>query len=295
MMRPIAVLALYSAILGYNWVVMKHALLDASPFAFAALRAGSAGLTLFIVLPALGRSIRPRRMGWTLAVGLFQTTGVIGFVFWALANGSAGRTAVLMYTMPFWAALLGWAFMGERLSGLRWLALGVGVTGLLLIFEPWSDTGAWTGRVLAVLAGMANAGSIVVMKRMRQSGPVDMFSLTAWQTALGSLPLIAVALLVPGQHLHWTPYLIGAVGYNGILATALAWVLWTWLVHRLPAGTLGMGTLAIPVIGLTAATLQLHEVLRLWEGVGMALILLGLATYMLAPLRPKGEASARAG
>jgi len=43
---------------------------------------------------------------------------VIGFVFWAQENGSAGRTAVQMYIMPFWAPLLGWAFMGERPNGL---------------------------------------------------------------------------------------------------------------------------------------------------------------------------------
>ena len=32
MFRAVAALALYSVILGYNWVVMKRALLDASPF-----------------------------------------------------------------------------------------------------------------------------------------------------------------------------------------------------------------------------------------------------------------------
>ena len=275
MIRAVAALALYSVILGYNWVVMKRALLDASPFAFAALRAALAALALFVILLLMGRSLRPQRLGWTLLV--------IGFVFWALQSGAAGRTAVLMYTMPFWAALLGWAFMGERLSGVRWLALAIGIAGLVLIFQPWADTGSSASKLMAVLAGVSNAGSIVALKKMQRSGPVDVFSLTAWQTALGSLPLVAAALFVPGQHVQWTPGLIGALAYNGILATALAWLLWTWLAHRLPAGTLGMGTLAIPVIGLVSATLQLHEIPGAWEGAGILLILSGLAVYMFGP------------
>lgn len=283
MLRAVAALALYSVILGYNWVVMKGALANASPFAFAAMRAVLAALSLFIILPLAGRSLRPRRLGWALVVGLLQTSAVIGFIFWALHSGAAGRTAVLMYTMPFWAALLGWAFLGERLGAMRWLALAIGLAGLVLIFQPWSDAGAWGSKLLAVLAGVANAGSIMAMKRMQRGGSVDVFSLTAWQTALGSLPLVAAALLVPGQHVHWTPPLVAALAYNGILATALAWLLWTWLAHRLPAGTLGMGTLAIPVIGLVSAMLQLHEIPGPWEGVGIALILSGLGVYLLAP------------
>ena len=282
MIRAVAALALYSVILGYNWVVMKQALADASPFAFAALRAVLAALTLFVILLLMRRSLWPQRLGWTLLVGVLQTTAVIGFVFWALQSGAAGRTAVLMYTMPFWAALLGWAFMGERLTGVRWLALAIGIVGLVLIFQPWADTGSSASKLLAVLAGVSNAGSIVALKKMQRSGPVDVFSLTAWQTALGSLPLVAAALFVPGQQVQWTPGLIGALAYNGILATALAWLLWTWLAHRLPAGTLGMGTLAIPVIGLVSATLQLHEIPGVWEGAGIVLILTGLAVYMFA-------------
>jgi drug/metabolite transporter (DMT)-like permease len=288
--RAVAALALYSVILGYNWVVMKRALADASPFAFAALRAALAALTLFVILPLMGRSLRPQRLGWALLVGLLQTTAVIGFIFWALESGAAGRTAVLMYTMPFWAALLGWAFMGERLTGMRWLALGVGIAGLVLIFQPWADTGSSASKLLAVLAGVSNAGSIVALKKMQRSGPVDVFSLTAWQTALGSLPLIAAALFVPGQHVQWTSGLVGALVYNGILATALAWLLWTWLAHRLPAGTLGMGTLAIPVIGLISAALQLHEIPGVWEGAGIVLILAGLTLYMFATARAASRA-----
>lgn len=276
----LAALALiaYSLILGYNWVIMKSALTASSPLAFAAMRAVLGSLALWILLIGSRKSrFRPERWKGVILVGLLQTTAVIGLVFLALQMGSAGRTAVLMYTMPFWAALLGWLILDERLTVGQWLAIAIGFIGIVLIFTPWEPSGAWLGKILAILAGLANAGSMITLKKMRQGGSFNILNLTAWQTTIGSLPLIALACFTPGQFVHWTPDLIGALVYNAVLATAAAWLLWTWLSQRMPAGSLGMSTLSIPVIGLVASVLQLHEKLTLWEGIGMFLILLGLA------------------
>ncbi|MEI6450918.1 MAG: DMT family transporter, partial [Actinomycetes bacterium] len=131
-----AALILLALIWGYNWVVMKIGLGYADPFAFAALRTFLGALSLFLLLIVLRRSLRPRAVGFTIVIGLLQTTGFVGLLIWALQSGGAGKTSVLTYTMPFWLLLLAWAFLGERLRGTQWLAVGLALAGLLLVLSP---------------------------------------------------------------------------------------------------------------------------------------------------------------
>ena len=50
-----------------------------------------------------------------------------------------------------------------------------------------------------------------------------------------------------------------------------------------------MGPLAVPVLGVASAWLQLGEVPTLVEGVGMALIIAALAVLAAIALRARGE------
>jgi len=50
-----------------------------------------------------------------------------------LVSGEAGKTAVLLYTMPFWVILLAWPILGERIRGLEWLAVILAFAGLVCI------------------------------------------------------------------------------------------------------------------------------------------------------------------
>jgi drug/metabolite transporter (DMT)-like permease len=118
-------LALLALIWGYNWVVMKVGLQYAQPFTFSALRTLLGAVGLFALLLVLRRPLRPPPLRWTIAIGLLQTTGFVGLMMWALESGGAGKTSVLTYTMPFWLLLLAWAFLGERLRGVQWLAVAL--------------------------------------------------------------------------------------------------------------------------------------------------------------------------
>jgi len=92
---------------GYNWVVMKIALRYAAPFDFAALRTlGASSCLLLTVLLMRPREFRMRYPRGTLLLGLFQTLCFVSLVNLALVHGGAGKSSVLVYSMPFWVALL---------------------------------------------------------------------------------------------------------------------------------------------------------------------------------------------
>ena len=55
--------------------------------------------------------------------GFFQTTVNMGSTTMAVADGGAGRAAVLVFTMPFWTVLLAWPVLGERVRGIQWIAV----------------------------------------------------------------------------------------------------------------------------------------------------------------------------
>ena len=288
-------LALLALIWGYNWVVMKIGLEYAQPFTFSALRTFLGALSLFALLLVLRRPLRPPPLLWTIAIGLLQTTGFVGLLMWALESGGAGKTSVLTYTMPFWLLLLAWAFLGERLRGVQWLAVALALCGLVLVLEPWRLEGTFSS-ALAVAGGFCWAASAVVVKRLQARHEVDVLSLTTWQMLFGSLPLVLIAALTWQGSPEWTSQFVLALVYNVILANALAWFLWLFGLRRLSAGAAGIATLATPVIGVAAAWIQLGERPTAVEAAGMALIICALAVVtargLVAGRRAAGSAGA---
>ena len=277
--------ALITGIWGYNWIVMKVGLRYAAPFDFAALRSVCATASLFGVLLVRRRGLRPQALGGTCLLGLLQTTGFVGLITWALAAGGAGKTSVLVFTMPFWVLLLGWPLLGERVRGPQWLAVTLALAGLILILEPWSLHSTLMSKGLALAGGIAWALSAIVARRLQRHANLDVLSLTAWQMLFGTVPLVFIAWLVPAPAPEWGWTLAGTLAYVSLLGMAVAWLLWLHLLKRLPAGTAGLNALAIPVVAVLAAWLQLGERPSATELAGMLCIATALALISALAIR----------
>jgi drug/metabolite transporter (DMT)-like permease len=262
-----------SLIWGYNFVVMKKVMQYVDPFQFSAMRTVLGAATLFLVLGWLRKPMRPVALGPTFLLGLLQTAAFTALLQWALVSGAAGKTSVLTYTMPFWLLLFARVGLGERIQGLQWAAVAAAAVGLVFILEPWQAQGNPMSSALAVAGGMTWALSAVVAKRLRARVELDLLSLTAWQMLLGSLLLVVVALVLPpARPLEINGYFIGALAYNAVCGTGLAWVLWLYVLDKLSAGVAGLSSLSVPAVGVLAAWLQLGERPSGSETAGMALI-----------------------
>ena len=117
--RSLAAFAALALIWGYNWVVMKIALVYTGPIHFAYLRVGFGGLLLFALLVALRAPLAPRHVGKTALVGLCQTTGFVGLISLALVYG--GVLALYGLVVAFFSGLL--ACRHGSLRMLPWLPL----------------------------------------------------------------------------------------------------------------------------------------------------------------------------
>lgn len=279
----LSALGVLALVWGYNWVAVKMALEYTGPFTFAAARSLGGGLVLLLIVLACGRLRWPRRPGFTLLLGLLQTALFTSFTCWALVQGGAGKSAVLVFTMPFWVILLAPLVLGEKLRGAQWLPVALALGGLTLIFSPWRHAPDSLSGLFAIAAGVCWALAVLVAKRMPTPDRWELLSLTGWQMLLGALPLLLLAWWVPGRATDWTPVYLATLGYNVLFANAMAWFLWLFIVNRLPATLSGLTSLVIPVVGVLSGWLQLGERPAPTEAAGMVLVLASIALLSFLP------------
>ncbi len=128
-----AILILY-VIWGSTYLAIKFAVVDMPPYLMLAVRFGVAGGILFAFMRARGVPNPTRRqwLGSAVVGSLLLVTGM-GSVGMAQSLGApSGLAAVMVATMPLWLTLF-LAFMGERAGRGEYVAMAVGLAGVLLL------------------------------------------------------------------------------------------------------------------------------------------------------------------
>jgi drug/metabolite transporter (DMT)-like permease len=275
---PIAALVAMVLIWGYSWVVMKLALRHAHPFDFAALRVAIGCALLFAIVKLRGRPLRLGTYRMAVLMGLLQVALFVALSHFALLEAGPGKTSVLVFTMPFWMIVFAHFLIGERMRGAQWLAVVLAFAGLTLIVAPWELT-SLKGSLLAVAAGAVWAITAVLSKKWPVAAS-DPLLFTAWQLFIGFLALAALSLLWGAEPVRWNFEFAWTLAFSAILATAVGWWLWTYVLAKSPAGITGLNALGIPVVAVVASAIQLGERPPALELVGMLMI--GAALALLA-------------
>jgi drug/metabolite transporter (DMT)-like permease len=202
----------------------------------------------------------------------------------AQLGAETSRVAILVYTMPIWAALLARPILGERMTATRLVALGLCVAGMTILIAPLAGLQIPTGIMLAVAAGMSWAAGTVYLKWARIEG--DPTAITIWQLVFG-VAMVAVFLLIfeGSLHLNASAWSLFGLIYSGIIGSGLCYFLWFDIVRRLPASTAALGILSSPVIGVITAMIVLGERPTWYDAIGFALM---LAASAIVVLRPEG-------
>jgi len=148
---------------------------------------GVAMLLVFLCASAVSNSIARRvtfrsRKLHALRAGLIGISALLflsGLSAMPLANAVA-----LSFTSPLAVAAFSGPILGERVDAKRWLAIGIGFLGVILILDP-SLENYGPASVLPVLAGVAIALSDLLTRRMStQETSVSISVSTAVGTAL---------------------------------------------------------------------------------------------------------------
>lgn len=269
---PLIGIVVLSLIWGYTWIVAKQALAYAPIFTLTTIRALGSALALFLVLWLMRKPLKLEAPKLVVAISLCQVTGFMLLQTLCLKLGAAGKTAVLVYTMPIWTLLLAWPVLGERIRGGQWIAVVAILSGLLLIIEPWNLHASMLSNLLGVCAGMCWALGTVLVKKLRRTTRVNLLSLTAWSNLLGALPILLVTSVADEPPIHWTPEFVVLLLFLVLISTAFCWWLWTSILDRVPAWEASLLVLGTPVIAIICSRSILNEDFSQFEIAGILLI-----------------------
>lgn len=293
-----AALALFSVVIlawGFNWTVTKMLVQSVTPLWMAAIRSAIA-LVVLLVLMLATRDLRlPKRgdLPVVFNIALLHMTAYAALMATGLQTVAAGRSIVLGFTTPLWVIPGAMLFLGERLTLMRAIGVGLGLAGLALMFNPaqfdWSDRQALHGNGLLLLAAFCWAVSIVHIRRHTWiSTP---YQLVFWEVLLATVLLALLAVLREGApHVVWNTRIALLFLYSGIIGVALAYWAMAMVNRSLPAVTTSLGVLATPVVGVLSSIVFLGEPLDATLVAAMLLILGGIALGTLGGAQPAASA-----
>ena len=250
---------------------------------------GAAGVIMLAFVGLRGASIAmPRRHWLALSVAAFFNIAVfqIGMTF-GVALLSPGRTAIIVYTMPVWASMFAMAILGERLTGPRAAALllGLAAIGILMSQDLSNLANAPLGAGLTLMGSISFAFGTVWMKRVRWT--VDPTLLGGWQLLIGTVPLLLIWLAIDPT-MSWGSVTIEswiAVAYLILFANAVAYFAWYRVVAIFPVTVSGIGTLAVPIIGVLSSAALVGEQIGWRELAALFLVCAALALVLFVPAR----------
>ena len=267
---------------GLTWPVNKAMLAEMPPLLMLTWRSVIATVVLFAMALPGGRLILPPRedLPVLLSITVLHMVGFTVLAFVGLSFVSTGRSVVLSYTTPLWVMPGAALFLKEKLNARRALGVGIGLTGLIVLFNPlaldWSDPIAVWGNLALLGAALLWAGSILHIRGHRwHSTP---FQLIPWEALLATV-LLAALTIVFGQFrwVEWHLSLVLLMLFSAVIGNALSFWGIAMAGRGLPAVTISLGLLTTPLISIATATWALGEPLTLTLILAAALILGGVA------------------
>jgi len=228
---------------------------------------------------ARGRGLSKQGFLLSLLSGAFLA---LHFAAWieSLRHTTLASSVVLVTTNPIFVGLFSLA-LREPPTRALWQGIGLSTLGGALI--GWGDfalggSALW-GYLLALVGAIMASGYLLVGRRIRRHGELLPYIATAYGTAavllLGAMCLFSREKLpLPGDWL-WIgllalgPQLLGHTSFNRAL-------------RSLPASTVAVAILGEPVGAALWAFLVFREGIGPLQGVGMVLVLLGIARALRA-------------
>lgn len=290
--RDLGELLVLAALWGASFLFMRVGAAEFGPVALAAVRvAGASALLLPIVL---------WRGRWADLRAHWRPIGIVGvlnsalpfFLYsYAALSITAGLSSIFNAAAPLFGAVIGWWWLGDRLTRTRIAGLAIGFAGVVwLAASKASFTPGGSGfAIVACLAATLLYGVAANYTKYALQG------VSSLSVAAGSQTAAALALAVPA--LWWWPAAPPsasawtAAALLALLCTAIAYLLYFRLIARVgPANAIAV-TFLIPAFAVLWGWWLLGEVVTPTMLAGCAVILFGtaLATGVIAARIPGRE------
>jgi drug/metabolite transporter (DMT)-like permease len=270
---------------GLNWIAAAIALRELSPWSLRVAGSGIGAATLFSAAIITGHNLKVPRSEYIhiMVAGFLNVAAFQILSSFAQLSGATTRAIIITYSMPIWTTVLSRLFLGERLNTVRWLAFMLCVVGLTILVWPLFAAGFPLFVFYSLGCAWSWAIATVYIKWARVT--IEPLANAAWQLLFGLGFITAGSFIVEGYPHLWPLHseTIMAVLFVGLFGVGLAHFLWWSIVGRLPTITASLGSLLVPVIGVSASAAALGERLTVPDIAGFALIFAAAACVLLQP------------
>ena len=275
-----------------TWLFIKLGLETMPPFFSAGIRFFIAFLVLFIY--SLKIKLRfPRDLKSHLFLfyfGFILFTTAYGLVYWGEQYVDSGLTSVLFSVMPFYTLLLSVKMLPEeKITTKKIFGLILGLIGILIIFGDQLTFGfqhelALYGMIGILISPIFSAlGSIMGKKVSHKFQPVTLNTLPLLYASLSFL--IISYFSESNSSLEFTGMAWFSLFYLGIFGTALAFVVYFWMLKHTSILLMSTITFITPPLALIWGWIALSERIT-WELIfGMIIVFTGV--WFVRDLQPK--------
>lgn len=123
-------------------------------------------VTFLMMRDPVGGSLIPRNPGWTAARTVASVATALS-AFYAFSVLPLAQVYAILFASPLLITILAIPILGERVGWRRWIAVLVGLAGVLVVLRP-GTTPLEPGHLAAILAAIGGAAASVIMRRIGQ-------------------------------------------------------------------------------------------------------------------------------
>ena len=218
--RGVILILIAYALMTGETVLIHHIGDAATPLQYILMRnIGCVALVAFLARD-VGMVVFRTSTLWLQVLRALLTMGSLRCLFYAFATLPLADATAVTYTRAIFLILLAVVLLGERISARRWIAVGAGIVGAMIVIKPgFMD---WRPEYLVALAGAAlNAGSMVATKALERRDST--LTIMAWLTAISSVACLP-ALFQPWPEPALWPWMVGTsvLGSSGLYVGLMA-------------------------------------------------------------------------
>jgi drug/metabolite transporter (DMT)-like permease len=280
----LVVLAFFSiyVIWGSTYMLNKVAVGELPPFFLASIRFTSAGLLIFIISKAMGKSLAITRKQFinTFIVGFLFLSFGNGVIVWALKYVDSGFAALEISAQPLVVLFLMRMLQGKPIKIMSIVGVALGVLGIILLVSQQqiiAKEGTVLGMIMIFACMLSWAyGSLFVGKA---DLPKNFFVNTGYQMFTGGITLAIASLLFGEQWVapnQWSSSVQWSMVLLIIFGSIVAFTSFNYLLKTVSPDKVATSTYVNPIIALFLGWFILDEVFTTQSIVAAAVLLTGV-------------------
>ena len=277
---PILFVLLWST--GFTGI--RYGIPYAPPFTFIAIRMAFASVLLALISLAITRHFKYDKatIGKSALVGLTIHGAYLGGCFYGVKQGMpAGITALICSLQPVLVSVFSSLFFGEKLTHRKWLGLGLGLAGLVLVIAPKlegsGDQVLPTVGVIAIFIALLGGTTGTLLQKKFGAG-VEVLSGTSWQYVATGILMGSLALIFEGdQSITWNaPFIFSLIWLIVALSIGAILILY-FLLARSSASSVSSLYYLVPAVTAVEAYFLFGETISMVTALGTLVTIAGVA------------------